>query len=87
MNTPSPSLSENPSLGIAHKLYKSEDISVNGFIETVKSLEILDVIIIAIAVYLAMKCKNNGNINFVQIILAILFAPCFIFYRILKPCI
>ena len=73
-----------PSLGIAHKLYKSEDFSINGFMESVKSLEILDVIIIAIAVYLAMKC-NNGRV--IQYILAILFAPFFIFYRILKPCI
>jgi hypothetical protein len=48
---------------------------------------IIQYIFIVIAVYLAMKCKNNGNISFVQIILAILFAPFYIFYRIIKPCI
>lgn len=48
---------------------------------------IIQYIFIIIAVYLAMKCKNNGNISFVQIILAILFAPFYILYRFLKPCI
>lgn len=51
-----------------------------------RSLVIIQYIFIVIAVYLAMKCKKSGNISVVQVILAIVFAPLYILYRLVKPC-
>ncbi len=48
--------------------------------------QIVQYILILIAVYLAMKCKKNGNLSVAQIVLAILFAPIYILYRLIKPC-
>jgi hypothetical protein len=47
---------------------------------------ILQSILIAIALYFAMKCKKDNNIDFLQIILALLCAPFYIIYRIVYPC-
>ena len=49
--------------------------------------EIIHYIVIAIALYLAMKCKSgSGGIDPLQLILAFCCAPCYIAYRLVKPC-
>jgi len=49
-------------------------------------LQVIQYIFIIIAVYLALRCKKNGNISVLQVILAIIFAPLYILYRFIKPC-
>ena len=51
------------------------------------SIQLIQYVFIVIAIYLALKCKKNGDVNFIQIILAVLFAPLYILFRIIKPCI
>ena len=48
--------------------------------------QVIQYIFIVVAVYLATKCKKNGNLSILQIVLAFLFAPFYILYRIIKPC-
>ena len=50
------------------------------------SSNITSIICIALAVYLAVKCKRNGQIDPLQIVMAICCAPCFIAYRVVRPC-
>ena len=56
-----------------------------GETRTIQSSPI-DYIIMAIAVYLAFKCKKNGSIDVIQILLAVFCSPCYIVYRLIKPC-
>ena len=49
-------------------------------------LNLLSTILIAVAVYLAVKCKKDGNDNMIQIMIAIFFAPFYIIYRLIYPC-
>ena len=40
-----------------------------------------------IALYFAFQCKSStGGIDFMQIIIAILCSPCYIVYRLARPC-
>ena len=49
--------------------------------------ELLNYVVIAFALYIAIKkCKINGQLNGSAIIIAWLFSPCFIAYRLIKPC-
>jgi len=50
-------------------------------------LQIIQFIFVIIAVYLAIKCKKVGNINILEIILAVLFAPFYIVFRFIRPCV
>ena len=48
---------------------------------------IMSVICIAVAIYLAIKCKSTtGQIDPLQVVVAIFCAPCYIIYRIMRPC-
>ena len=49
-------------------------------------LQIIHYVFIIVAVYLSLRCKKNGNISILQVILAIIFAPFYILYRFIKPC-
>ena len=50
-------------------------------------MELLNFVLIAIAVYMAMKCKKfGGGVDIVQLIFAICLAPFYILYRLWKPC-
>ena len=48
--------------------------------------EIINYSILAFALYLAFKCKKDGKINFIQLIIALLCSPCYVVYRLVKPC-
>ena len=48
--------------------------------------EIINYAILAFALYLAFKCKKDGKINFVQLIIALCCSPCYVVYRLVKPC-
>jgi len=48
--------------------------------------QMIQFIVLAIAIYMACKCKVGGKISFIQILLACLFSPCYILYRLFKPC-
>lgn len=76
-------MTDQISLGVAHKLYTENNMSLNGFTSTVQNLSILDLVILVFAIYLALKCKRG---RVLQIVLAILFSPCFVAYRLFKPC-
>jgi len=49
--------------------------------------QLIQFTLIIIAVYLALKCKKNGQISMIEIIVAVLCAPFYIIYRFIKPCI
>ena len=48
--------------------------------------QIINYAILAFALYLAFKCKKDGKINFVQLIIALCCSPCYVIYRLIKPC-
>ena len=48
--------------------------------------EIINYAILAFALYLAFKCKKDGKINFIQLIIALCCSPCYVVYRLVKPC-
>jgi large-conductance mechanosensitive channel len=56
------------------------------FDETSATNELLNFVILAFALYLAFKCKKDGKINFVQLIIALCCSPCYVVYRLVKPC-
>jgi hypothetical protein len=43
-------------------------------------------ICIAVALYFATKCKINGRIDPLQIVLAVCCTPFYICYRVVRPC-
>jgi hypothetical protein len=47
---------------------------------------ISSILCLAFAIYFAIKCKRNGKIDPLQIVLAILCTPCYILYRVARPC-
>jgi hypothetical protein len=47
---------------------------------------LIGMVVTIIALYLAIKCKKNGNIDIMQILLAICCSPCYIAYRLAVPC-
>jgi len=48
--------------------------------------QLTSVLIMVLAIYLALKCKKNGNIEPLQIVLALCCSPCYVVYRLFKPC-
>jgi hypothetical protein len=48
--------------------------------------QVIQIIILALALFMASKCKVNGNVSVMQLLLAALCSPCYILYRIIKPC-
>ena len=48
--------------------------------------QIINYAILAFALYLAFKCKKDGKINFIQLIIALCCSPCYVVYRLVKPC-
>jgi len=48
--------------------------------------EIINYAILAFALYIAFKCKKDGKIDFIQLILAICCSPCYVAYRLVRPC-
>ncbi len=47
---------------------------------------IIGTILTLVALYLAFKCKKDGGIDILQLILAICCSPCYIAYRLAVPC-
>jgi hypothetical protein len=60
------------------------DSSGNDMVSPKNTL--ISTILLIIALYFAFKCKQNGNIDIMQIILAICCSPCYIAYRLAVPC-
>ncbi len=48
---------------------------------------IIGTILTLVALYLAFKCKKDGGIDVLQIILALCCSPCYVAYRLAVPCI
>jgi hypothetical protein len=48
--------------------------------------QIINYAILAFALYLAFKCKKDGKIDFIQLIIALCCSPCYVVYRLVKPC-
>jgi len=71
------------SLGLGHTIYIGEKLSFPGLVDVIKSINVLDLFCLVFALYLVRKCKSK---RIIQIILAILFSPCYIVYRLIKPC-
>ena len=46
----------------------------------------INYVILAAALYLAFKCKKDGKINIINMILALCFSPCFLAYAMVKKC-
>ena len=46
----------------------------------------INYVILAAALYLAFKCKKNGEINIVNMVLALCFSPCFLAYILIRKC-
>jgi len=61
-------------------------IGAHVFDETSATNELLNFVILAFALYLAFKCKKDGKINFIQLIIALCCSPCYVVYRLIKPC-
>ena len=56
--------------------------------ESMTSSRIIGNIITIIALYLAFKCKTKtGGIDLVQMLIACCCSPCYIVYRLVKPCV
>ena len=47
---------------------------------------ITSLICIAVALYFATKCKLNGKLDPLQIVLAVCCTPFYICYRVVRPC-
>ena len=50
------------------------------------SSNLTSIICIALALYFAVKCKRNGQIDPLQIVMAVCCSPCYIAYRVMRPC-
>jgi hypothetical protein len=49
-------------------------------------VSIFSTILLIVALYLAFKCGGRNNLNWVEIILAVLCSPFYIAYRMAIPC-
>lgn len=50
-------------------------------------MNVIGMVIFFYALYLAFKCKNNtGGVSIIQVILAVLFSPFYLVYRLARPC-
>ena len=65
---------------------KFELIGVQLMSNTSTMNEVINYAILAFALYIAFKCKKDGKIDFVQLILAICCSPCYVAYRLVRPC-
>ena len=74
---------------IKNKNYNDSPSSVSEFgeqsVATVIS-QIIQFIILALALFMAAKCKINGKVSVMQLLLACCCSPCYILYRIVVPC-
>ena len=61
--------------------------AINTIPEPSGGSQILHYIVLAIALYMAFKCKGaGGSVDIMQVLLACCCSPCYVAYRLVKPC-
>ena len=70
-----------------HPAFKFGNVVSEQFGNATTSSSIIGTILTLVALYLAFKCKKDGGIDVLQIILALCCSPCYIAYRLAVPCI